>query len=173
MHKHRSIVIRDLVVIAVVSLLVFLLSIRIDLFEKIVYFSYQYENYEIDEVITLFLILFFGFLVFSFRRWRELDREVLAHIASEKQKDEVIDNLEKAMDEIKQLKGLLPICSNCKKIRDDDGYWQILENYISEHSLATFSHSICPDCLEKLYPELAKEIAKDIAGEKNKGTNKA
>lgn len=62
--------------------------------------------------------------------------------------------LKKALDHVKQLKGLLPICSACKKIRDDKGYWKQIEAYISEHSEAQFSHGICPVCAVKLYPEL-------------------
>jgi phosphoserine phosphatase RsbU/P len=63
--------------------------------------------------------------------------------------------LEEALARVKQLQGLLPICSYCKKIRDDQNYWQQVENYISEHSEAQFSHSICPDCYEKrVKPEL-------------------
>jgi len=55
--------------------------------------------------------------------------------------------------EIKQLRGMLPICMACKKIRDDSGYWNQLEVYIHEHSEAEFSHGLCPDCLKKMYPE--------------------
>jgi DNA-binding response OmpR family regulator len=63
--------------------------------------------------------------------------------------------LEEALTRVKQLQGLLPICSYCKKIRDDQNYWQQVESYISEHSEAQFSHSICPDCYERLVkPEL-------------------
>jgi DNA-binding response OmpR family regulator len=63
--------------------------------------------------------------------------------------------LEEALARVKQLQGLLPICSYCKKIRDDQNYWQQVESYISEHSEAQFSHSICPDCYERLVkPEL-------------------
>ena len=54
--------------------------------------------------------------------------------------------------------GLLPICSSCKKIRDDKGYWNQIEGYIREHSDATFSHGICPDCTKALYPEYYKKI---------------
>ena len=63
------------------------------------------------------------------------------------------DELHQAQGEIKTLQGILPICSCCKKIRDDKGYWNQLETYIHEHSAALFSHSICPDCMKKLYPE--------------------
>lgn len=60
---------------------------------------------------------------------------------------------ERALDEIKVLRGFLPICSSCKKIRDDDGYWRQVELYIGDHSEAQFSHSVCPECAVKLYPE--------------------
>lgn len=60
----------------------------------------------------------------------------------------------KAEDEIKVLQGILPICSNCKKIRDDEGAWKLMEEYISDHSEAEFSHGICQDCLRRLYPDI-------------------
>ena len=68
--------------------------------------------------------------------------------------------LEKAIAEIKQLSGLLPICSSCKKIRDDKGYWTQIESYIHKHSDAEFSHGICPDCAKNLYGELYEEVVR-------------
>lgn len=62
--------------------------------------------------------------------------------------------LQDALAEVKTLRGILPICSSCKKIRDDEGYWNQLETYIQEHSEAVFSHGICPECAKKLYPEI-------------------
>lgn len=68
-----------------------------------------------------------------------------------------VRELEEALANVKQLQGLLPICSYCKKIRDDHNYWQQVESYISEHSEAIFSHGICPECFEKVVkPELNK-----------------
>jgi len=68
-----------------------------------------------------------------------------------------VRELEEALARVRQLQGLLPICSYCKKIRDDQNYWQQVEGYISEHSEAVFSHGICPDCFEKFVkPELNK-----------------
>ncbi len=61
--------------------------------------------------------------------------------------------LEAALAKVKTLSGLIPICANCKKIRDDEGFWQQVEVYVSQHSDADFSHSICPDCKIELYPE--------------------
>lgn len=60
--------------------------------------------------------------------------------------------LRKARDDVKALEGILPICMSCKKIRDDKGYWNQVETYIRAHSHATFSHSICPECMQKIYP---------------------
>lgn len=64
----------------------------------------------------------------------------------------LILELKNALSDVKTLSGLLPICSNCKGIRDDKGYWNRIETYIKEHSDADFTHSICPDCIRKLYP---------------------
>jgi ligand-binding sensor domain-containing protein len=68
--------------------------------------------------------------------------------------------LERASAEIKTLHGLLPICSHCKKIRDEQGAWQALESYITHRSGAQFSHGICPDCLRRHFPEFADEITR-------------
>jgi AmiR/NasT family two-component response regulator len=62
--------------------------------------------------------------------------------------------LEKALSEIKTLRGILPICASCKNVRDDKGYWNQIESYIRDHSEAEFSHSLCPECAKKLYPDL-------------------
>ena len=66
--------------------------------------------------------------------------------------------LKDAMAEINILRGILPICASCKKVRDDSGYWQKIESYISQRSEAHFSHGICPDCVKKLYPDIADSI---------------
>jgi PAS domain S-box-containing protein len=76
---------------------------------------------------------------------------------AEKEREELILKLEKALSEVKKLSGLLPICASCKNIRNDKGYWEQVEVYIRDHSEADFSHDICPDCMEKLYPEYFKK----------------
>lgn len=72
---------------------------------------------------------------------------------SEAKNRELIEELKKALENVKLLSGLLPICSHCKKIRDDKGYWKQLEGYIQEHSEAVFSHSICQECAKIHYPD--------------------
>ncbi len=79
--------------------------------------------------------------------------EVKERTDAEKQKEKLIGDLQKALSEIKMLTGLLPICTNCKKIRDDKGYWNQIETYIQSHTDARFSHGICPKCAEELYPD--------------------
>ncbi|WDP90583.1 MAG: PAS domain S-box protein [Desulfobacter sp.] len=69
----------------------------------------------------------------------------------ESEREDLIGELQDALAEIKTLRGIVPICSKCKKIRDDKGYWNILENFIQEHSEASFSHSLCPQCSDELY----------------------
>lgn len=86
------------------------------------------------------------------------NRELLARvrameriIKAERERDRLIEQLQKALSEIKTLKGFLPICASCKKIRDDKGYWTQIEAYIREHTEAEFTHGICPECMKKLY----------------------
>ena len=95
----------------------------------------------------------FGYLIKPFK-----DRELRAAIEialykdrTEKEKARLIRKLSDALEKIKVLSGLIPICSQCKKIRDDKGYWKQVDTYVQQHSEATFSHSICPDCTDELY----------------------
>ena len=71
--------------------------------------------------------------------------------------NKTVAELQDALANVNQLSGLLPICASCKKIRDDQGYWTQLEAYITDHSKADFTHSICPDCTQKFYADLKKE----------------
>jgi CheY-like chemotaxis protein len=68
--------------------------------------------------------------------------------------------LRKALEDIRTLRGIIPICASCKQIRDDKGAWEAVETYVSAHSEAQFSHGICPECMLKLYPEIAGEQEK-------------
>ena len=83
-------------------------------------------------------------------------RDITERKQSEESLWEVRDELLGALDKVKTLSGLLPICSHCKKIRDDKGHWNQIEAYLRDHSEANFSHGLCPDCAKKLYPEFYK-----------------
>ena len=112
--------------------------------------------------LTALPIALFVLLILLYNR--RLKKEIRERIKAEKEREQVISELQQALSSIKQLKGLLPICSCCKKIRDDQGYWQQVEEYLTKHSEAEFSHGICPDCLKKLYPEQAEKILPPRAG---------
>ena len=85
----------------------------------------------------------------------------IRNITKRKEVEEALEEerrrLQQALDEVRTLRGIVPICANCKNIRDDKGYWNQVEKYVSDHTEAQFSHGICPGCLEKLYPEHKKQ----------------
>ncbi|MBU1741439.1 MAG: PAS domain S-box protein, partial [Proteobacteria bacterium] len=96
-------------------------------------------------------------------------RDITERKHNEEKREKLLAELEEALSKVKQLSGMLPICSNCKNIRDDQGYWQRIEAYIADHSDALFSHGICPDCMKELYPEWYGEIVAqdpDLLGKK-------
>ncbi|MCL4401488.1 MAG: PAS domain S-box protein [Acidobacteria bacterium] len=87
-------------------------------------------------------------------------RDITERHKAEEVREELIHQLQSAFAQVKQLSGLLPICSSCKKIRDSQGSWQQMELYIRSHSKADFSHGLCPDCLCALYPEFSEGSGK-------------
>jgi len=93
------------------------------------------------------VILGIAGLVFGAHRWRVRQLQEREAVLARR--------VDEALSQLKLLSGMLPICASCKKIRDDSGYWNQIESYIHEHSQAEFSHSICPDCMVRLYPEYA------------------
>lgn len=133
----------DLLIIICLVVLSFLLFGYLDLLETVVNWSKQHEEYEIDEIISSSLFLVFCLLIFSVRRWRETQKKSAA--------------LERALAEIQTLRGIIPICGYCKKIRDDEGVWNQLEAYIHTHSDAQLSHGICPECYEMQLRDLNRQ----------------
>lgn len=100
---------------------------------------------------------------------RNLQKSLQAEISQRREAEEALrqqtialqqrnQELQKALAQVKTLSRLLPICANCKKIRDDEGYWQQVDVYLYHHANAEFSHSICPDCMKKLYSEIFEEV---------------
>ena len=85
-------------------------------------------------------------------------RSIESEIRARNEKEDLIGELKTALAEIRNLKGIIPICASCRKVRDDRGSWNRLEIYISEHSDAEFSHGLCPECAGRLYPDLAPPV---------------
>lgn len=99
-------------------------------------------------------------------RYDQTDLEVMVLVAdqvasaieikrADEERNQLIQELQLALDEIKTLQGIIPVCSNCMKVRDDKGYWSQIDAYIQQHSDAKISHGICPQCAKELYPDLA------------------
>ena len=84
---------------------------------------------------------------------QQLEKEISERSAAEAERNKTIPDLQQALEELKTLRGILPICSYCKKVRDDRGYWEQVDVYINKHSQADISHSVCPDCAKKHYPD--------------------
>lgn len=141
----------DLLAVVAGATVVFWLSRRYDLLEKALIFVQTHEQWEIDELFIVAIFLTLALTVYSLHQWRETVRagKLLGKTNLE---------LESSLAEIKKLRDIIPICANCKKIRADDGYWEQVESYIEQHTGSRFSHGICPDCVRKLYPELADEL---------------
>ena len=89
-------------------------------------------------------------------------RDVTERKLAEAERQQLISQLEQALHNVRALKGLLPICTNCKKIRNDQGYWTEVESYIASHSEADFTHGLCPECIDHLYPDLPADEEKPL-----------
>lgn len=113
-------------------------------------------------IIAIALVI----LMIIFAWNRRLQKEILERQRVEKEKEGLIQELQEALSEVKTLQGFLPICSHCKKIRDDKGYWNQIESYIRDHSDAEFSHGICPDCMKEHYSKIDEEYGLELEMEK-------
>lgn len=90
---------------------------------------------------------------------KRAESEIAQRKQTQQELESTVSDLQKALEEINTLSGLLPICAACKNVRDDNGYWNQIEVYIRDHADVEFSHSVCPDCMQELYPEFAKSKA--------------
>ena len=135
---------KEALILLAFGIAIFLISSRYDVFERFVSFSRSLESSELDEIVSVTFFLVFAMAFFLIRRWRKLKQTVndLSRLNEE---------LSKALSEIKELRGIIPICAKCKKVKDDQGYWSQIESYIEKHSNADFTHGLCPDCMEAMY----------------------
>ena len=149
----RSTVTKDAVVIFSITVVFYVLFSQFDVLERIVTFVSKHEDIELDELISTSIIFSLCMATYGIRWWRQ---SVRINQLLKAQKEE----LQQAISEIKVLRGIIPICSYCKRIRDDDDSWEQMEAYIDSHSEAQFSHGLCPECREIPMREL-KEILKN------------
>lgn len=111
----------------------------------------------IQALLDALLLVIIIFPAMYFLVLKPMRANIAARQQAAEQQARLVIELQKALTEVKTLSGMLPICSSCKKIRDDQGYWNQIEKYFSTHSEVNFTHGICPDCVKKLYPEFADE----------------
>jgi hypothetical protein len=126
-----------------------------------IYYNITARKIQLDKLLSrssviVFTLAFVLLLVIVLLLFKE-NKTTFERKQAEAERENLIVELQEAVAKINKLNGLLPICAHCKKIRDDKGYWNQLEAYIREHSEAEFSHSICPDCAQKHYPEFFKK----------------
>ena len=141
----------DLAIITVITIISFFVFGKLDVLEKIVHLSEQYENYEIDELVSSAIVFSICMLVFAFKQiWTISKYNALLN----KQYSELQD----AISKIKVLEGTLTTCSCCKKVLDSDGEWHQMEVYIHTHSEAQFSHGYCPNCLETVNKNVEQSL---------------
>ncbi len=101
------------------------------------------------------------------RSFKQIKKHEIELMEKTQQLEQKQTDLQEALNNIDTLRGCLPICAKCKKIRDDEGFWQQVESYISQHSLAVFSHGLCPVCVKDLYPKLYKKLYTDSGEDAN------
>lgn len=130
----------DLFVLVFVSLLLFVVLVRLEAFERFANWSRAHEAWQLDDALVAAALLAFAVAFYALRRWQDLKREVLLRQTAEAAQA--------------RLQGLLPICAGCKKIRDAAGSWVAVEAYVSARTEAAFTHGICPECRQRLYPGL-------------------
>lgn len=142
--KNRSTNLKlELLIGSIIFIVSFYIFGQFDVLERLTEWSSQHEEYEVDELLSSSLVLLVLGLIFAIRRYKESIQKTR--------------ELQTALDEIKVLKGIIPICSYCKSIRDDAGSWKQLESYVRSHSSAEFSHGICPDCYNEVVQTMDEE----------------
>ncbi len=133
----------ELAGVVLVTVAGYFLADSLDVFERIYRFTREHESWELDEWIPAAIVLAAALAVYSVRRWIDTRRQA--------------NELAEALAEIKVLRGIVPICSSCKAIRDEEGTWQPLESYLDRHTEAALSHGVCPRCQVELYGDLYDE----------------
>lgn len=126
----------DLIVIGAIGVIAYFVSVRLNVFGDVLGLVRAHEghgHWKLEDAFTLLVVLVLASSVYSLLRWRELSM---------------------AFREVRTLRGILPICAKCKKIRTDEGYWHSVDGYLREHTYAEFSHSLCPDRATELYPSV-------------------
>jgi CheY-like chemotaxis protein len=127
--------------------------------DSLVFLRKPFDHTEVRQLASA-LTTKWCYAAISRLKFEELESLV---VQKNRELSKTVIQLQEALSNIKTLSGLIPICSVCKKVRNDEGFWHQVEDYVSAHTDATFSHGICPECIDKHYPAQAAELRKNAA----------
>jgi hypothetical protein len=156
MKPRRSRAFHDLVVLAIISALTLCASLWIDPFARAVAWVYHHDNWKLDELFTLVIVLVVGLALYAWRRWREAEVEATFRERAQENSRELAIALESTRSEVLALRGILRICEVCQRIQDGRNSWITLELYMEAQSNTKFAHGLCPDCARKVYGSAVK-----------------
>ncbi len=148
---HHSGARKDFLVIAAGAVAVFAVSSAFDLFDKVIGWIYRHDTWQLDELFTVAIYLVFAMWAYGWRRHRELQEQVQRRERAEAEKARLIPELESVRADVAVLQKLIPVCSSCKRVRDDQGYWNRVEEYMKTSYHARFDTGMCPECARRIY----------------------
>jgi hypothetical protein len=149
--RQRSQAFKDLFIIIVLALLIFGVSAWFDVFNSIIGWIYRHDTWQLDELFTVALFLVVACALYGYRRYRELREQIHRRKEAEAEKARLVPRLENALADVSTLKKLLPICSHCMKIRDQQGDWIQVDAYMELHYQTRLDGGLCPECARKAY----------------------
>jgi hypothetical protein len=155
---HRaSRALHDLVILIAIGLLTLVASFWVDPFARLIAWIYSHDNWKLDELCTLAIVLVVCLAIYAWRRWREFLKEIRNRRLAQEQNRMLSATLETTMNEMRALRGILRICESCQRILDGSHSWVSLELYLEATSKARFTHGLCPECARKIYKGRARE----------------
>ena len=141
----------DLLIGALAAVGVFVVSATFDIFNKVIGWIYRHDTWQLDELFTVAIYLVFAIAIFAWRRYKELREEVRQRKEVEAENARLIPELERTRAGLTTLRMLLPLCSFCGRVREENGDWSEVSVYLEEHLLMRLDDGICPECARKVY----------------------
>jgi hypothetical protein len=142
---------RDFIVLIAGALLVLIVSIRFDVFNRIIGWVYRHDTLQLDELFAVAVYLVVAVSIYAWRRHKEALRNMALRRQAEEEKAVLLPELERALSDVSALRMLLPMCSSCKRVRDSQDHWYFVEVYIESHLPAKIDGGLCPDCAREKY----------------------
>lgn len=142
---------QDLVIMTILAILVFAFSATFDVFNAIIGWVYRHDTWQLDEFFSVSIFLVVAMGVYAWRRNRELTEQIRRREEAEAEKAHLLPELETALADVHALKKLLPFCTSCRRVREDSGYWNQVEEYMVSHFSTKLDDGLCPDCARRFY----------------------